>query len=130
MNRIHSTVALLIFGAIPVIASAIAPMSAVAGDSEPVGCYQDRQWQISIDYQNNTYRYQGKKIGSAQSIQLSGATVSRVGSRQIYSWNNGGTRYQVAWKSQDPDFIRVRVITPNGKEVLNRLLAAAQVCDY
>jgi hypothetical protein len=128
MNRLHS-IALLILGLIPVIAGAIVPLSAIAGDSELAGCYKDREWQISVSRQNNTYRYQGQKIGSTRSIQLAGATVSRVGSRQTYTWNNGGTKYQVVWKNQDPDFIRVRVITPNGKEVLNRLLAAAQVCD-
>ncbi len=129
MNRLSSNIASLILGVIPVIASAIVPMPAIAGDSELAGCYKDREWQISVSRQNNTYRYQGKKIGSTRSIQLAGATVSRVGSRQIYTWNNGGTKYQVAWQSQDPDFIRVRVITPTGKEVLNRLLAAAQVCE-
>ena len=129
MKRLHQTVGLFIIGILPLVTSAIAPMAAVAGDSSLAGCYKDREWQISVSYRDNSYRYQGKKIGSSRSIELSGATVSRDGARRIYTWNNGGTRYQVVWKSQDPDFIRLRVTTPNGKEVLNRLLTAAQVCD-
>jgi hypothetical protein len=123
MKLLNSTAALLLFGlGTPLLTQAIAPMAAVARESSPNGAFFDRDWTISILYQNNTYQYNGYNHQTQKSISLSGATVSGDNIRKIYTWNNGGTRYQVTWQRRDPDFIRVRVITPNGKEVLNRLL--------
>jgi hypothetical protein len=123
MKKLHSTVALFIFGlATPLLAQTFVPMAAVAKANSLDGVFADREWTISVYYQNNTYQYSGFNHQTQSSIQLSGATVKRDGQRKIYTWNNGGTRYQVVWQSQDPDYIRVRVTTPRGKEVLNRLL--------
>lgn len=127
MKRLHATAALLIFGlATPLLVQAIAPMAVVASNNNPDGSFSDREWDISVYYRNNSYQYRGQLRGSDNSIQLSGATVLRDGQRRIYTWNNSGTRYQVVWKPQDPDYIRVRVTTPRGKEVLNRLLSRCQ----
>jgi hypothetical protein len=127
MQRLYSTAALLIFGlATPLLAQTIAPMAVVAGNNNPDGSFSDREWYVTIQYQNNSYQYRGQRIGSNKSIQLSGATVSRDGQRKIYTWNNNGTRYQAIWKPQDPEYIRLRVTTPSGKEVLNRLLRASE----
>jgi hypothetical protein len=127
MNRLNTTAALLIFGlATPLLVQAIAPMAVVASDNNPDGSFSDREWDISVYYRNNSYQYRGQMRGSNRSIELSGATVLRDGQRRIYTWNNSGTRYQVIWKPQDPDYIRVRVTTPRGKEVLNRLLSRCQ----
>jgi hypothetical protein len=127
MKRLHSTAALLIFGlATPLLTQAIAPMVAVASDNSLNGAFSDREWDIEVYYQNNTYQYRGQHRGTDRSIQLSGAIVSRDGQRRIYTWNNNGTRYQVVWKPQDPDYIRIRVTTPQGQEVLNRLLSRCE----
>jgi hypothetical protein len=130
MKQLYSTAALMFFGIVtPLFAQEIVPLVAVAEDRSLEGCYKDREWQIAVYYRQDTYHYQGKQIGSNRSIHLAGATVSRDGDRSIYTWNNSGTRYRVVWRNQDPDFIRVRVTTPRGKEVLNRLLSVAQSCD-
>jgi hypothetical protein len=127
MKRLHSTVALLIFGlATPLFTQAFVPMVAVAQANNLEGAFSDREWDVSVYYRNNTDRYRGQLRGSNKSIELSGATVLRDGNRRIYTWNNNGTRYQVVWQRQDPDYIRVRVTTPRGKEVLNRLLSRCQ----
>jgi hypothetical protein len=124
MKLLNSTAALLIFGvATPLLTQAITPMAAVARANNPDGAFGDREWTISVYYQNNTYTYNGYNLQTDKSISLSGATVSGDSNRKIYTWNNGGTRYQVTWQRRDPNFIRVRVITPSGKEVLNRLFA-------
>jgi uncharacterized protein (DUF58 family) len=124
MSRLHTTAALLIFGlATPLLTQALAPMVAVARANSPDGAFGDREWTISVYYQNNAYTYSGYNYRTDKSINLSGATVSGDNNRRIYTWNNSGTRYQVTWQRRDPDFIRVRVMTPSGKEVLNRLLA-------
>jgi hypothetical protein len=128
MKRIHSIAALLFFGlATPLLTQAIAPMAAVAESNQLNGAFSDREWDISVYYQNNSYQYRGQQRGTAKSIQLSGATIARDGQRKIYTWNNNGTRYQVVWQPQDPDYIRLRVITPRG-EVLNRLLSREEGC--
>jgi hypothetical protein len=129
MKRLHSTAALLIFGlATPLLTQAFMPMVAVAQANNLEGSFSDREWDVHVYYRNNSYRYRGQQRGSNRSIELSGATVSKEkdGSRKIYTWNNNGTRYQVVWQHQDPDYIRVRVTTPRGKEVLNRLLSRCQ----
>jgi hypothetical protein len=115
--------AALIFGlGTPLLADPIAPTIAVAQANGPNGFFRDREWEIEISYAHNSYRYNGYNLRSESSIELSGATVSRDRQRKFYTWNNGGTRYRVTWNPQDPDFIRVQVKTPNGKEILNRLL--------
>jgi hypothetical protein len=123
MKQFHSTAALLIFGlATPLLTQAITPMVAVAEVKSLDGAFVDREWTISVYHENNTYRYRGYNLQTKKSIELSGALVSGDRQRRIYTWNNQGTKYQVTWQRQDPDYIRVRVITPNGKEILNRLL--------
>jgi hypothetical protein len=89
------------------------------------GTFVSGEWIVDVSYNNNTYSYSGRNT-SGSSISLSGATVRRDGEKRIYTWNNGGTRYQVVWQSKDPDFIRVRVTTPQGREVLNRLMRRAE----
>jgi uncharacterized protein (DUF58 family) len=127
MKLLNSTAALLMFGlATPLLTQAITPMAVVARENNPDGAFVDRDWTVSVLYQNNTYQYNGYNHQTQKSIQLSGATVSGDNIRKIYTWNNGGTRYQVTWQRRDPNFIRVRVLTPNGKEVLNRLLPRSE----
>ncbi len=127
MKRIQSTAALFLFGlATPLFTQASIPIVAVAQSNNLEGAFSDREWDIYVYYRNNSYRYRGQQRGSNRSIELSGATVLKDGNRTIYTWNNNGTRYQVVWQRQDPDYIRVRVTTPRGKEVLNRLLSRCQ----
>ena len=127
MKQLHSTAALLIFGlATPLLIQAITPIAAFAKANSLDGVFVDREWTISVYHQDNTYRYRGYNHQTQKSIQLSGAILSGDRQRKIYTWNNQGTRYQVIWQRQDPDFIRVRVITPNGKEALNRLLPRSE----
>jgi hypothetical protein len=133
MKRIHTTAALLIFGlATPLLAQAIAPTIAIAQSNNvrannPDGVFKGGDFTVAVYYRNGTYQYDGRGLGDASnSIHLAGATVVRDGQRKVYTWNNSGTRYQVIWRAQDPDFIRVRVTTPRGKEVLNRLFSRCE----
>ena len=116
--------AALIFGlAVPALTQAIAPTIVHAEVKDLNDVFADKEWNVSIYHQNNSYHYRGYNVRTKSSIELSGATVTRDGERKIYTWNNGGTRYRVTWQPKDPSYIRVRVMTPNGKEVLNRLLS-------
>jgi hypothetical protein len=127
MKQLHSIAALFIFGfATPLLTQAIMPMVAVAKESSPNGSFVDSSWTVSVFYRNNTYQYTGYDHRTQKSINLSGATISGDSQRKIYTWNNSGTRYQVTWQRRDPDYIRIQVITPSGKEVLNRLLPRSE----
>jgi hypothetical protein len=92
------------------------------------GVFSDNKWNVSIAYDRNTYRYRANSVGDKTGIDLAGAVVGGTRDRRTYTWNNGGTRYQAVWQKKDPDFIRVRVLSPNGKEILNRLLKRQEDC--
>ncbi|MFM7406978.1 MAG: hypothetical protein ACKO3K_10030 [Cuspidothrix sp.] len=92
----------------------------------PSGAFSDKDWTVSLSFDNNVYYYYGKYRNSKSDINLSGAVASGTKQRQVYTWNNNGMKYQVTWKPSDPDFIRVQVIEPKGKVILNRVLKAVQ----
>jgi hypothetical protein len=71
------------------------------------------------------YSYNGS-LGDNHIDIKRGAKNSGSNSRQIYTWDNKGTKYQVIWKPSDPEYIRVRVIS-EGREVLNRVIVSTGV---
>lgn len=89
----------------------------------PKGTFTDKDWRVTLSFDNNVYYYYGENRRKPNSyINLSGAVASGNNNRQVYTWNNNGMRYRVSWRPSDPSFIRVQVINPKGKEVLNRVL--------
>jgi hypothetical protein len=89
----------------------------------PKNTFSDQEWTVTLKFTNNSYQYYGRKTSNGSSINLSGAVASGSHERQIYTWNNNGTKYQVTYRPNDPNYIRVQVID-RGKVVLNRLLQA------
>ncbi|MTJ47423.1 hypothetical protein [Dolichospermum sp. UHCC 0259] len=89
----------------------------------PNNTFSDQEWTVTLKFTNNSYHYYGKHIPKNNSINLSGAVASGSHERQVYTWNNNGTKYQVTYRPNDPNYIRVQVIN-RGKVVLNRLLQA------
>jgi hypothetical protein len=87
----------------------------------PNNTFSDQEWSVTLNFTNNSYHYYGKHIPKGSSINLSGAVASGTHERQIYTWNNNGTKYQVVWQPNDPNYIRVQVVS-RGKVILNRLL--------
>ncbi|WP_353930268.1 hypothetical protein WJM97_18525 [Okeanomitos corallinicola TIOX110] len=90
----------------------------------PTGMFADKDWRVSLSFSNNVYYYYGENRNTNSNISLSGAVASGSNDRQVYTWNNNGMKYRVSWRPSDPSFIRVQVINPSGKEILNRLLMA------
>jgi hypothetical protein len=89
----------------------------------PNGTFGDQEWSITLNYSDYTYSYSGANQHTGSNIYIdSQPKLSGNRQRQMYIWKNGQHRYQVTWRPKDPDFIRVQVISPNGKEILNRLL--------
>ncbi|MEM9540059.1 MAG: hypothetical protein AAGA60_11240 [Cyanobacteria bacterium P01_E01_bin.42] len=105
----------------PAIATiAIAP-PAIAQQA-PIGVFQDDTWFVRISFYNNAYFYEGNNKNTGDSITLSGANFGGNNSRPTMTWDNGGYLYRVAWQPADPGYIRVQVFSPNGEQILNRLL--------
>jgi hypothetical protein len=90
----------------------------------PPGEFSDKDWKVTLNFANNSYSYYGENRNNNSNISLSGAVASGNKQRQVYTWNNNGTKYQVVWKPNDPNYIRVQVIGPKGKVILNRVLQA------
>jgi hypothetical protein len=108
--------------AVPTLPELVLQPSAMAGVQFPSGNFANKNWLITLSYNNNTHQYSGLNLKTGKTLNLSGATVSGDSQRRVYTWNNNGYLYQVSWQPNDPNFIRLKVFAPNKKEVLNELL--------
>ncbi len=124
MSRLHQIAIATILGlSTPIFATSFHPTPVMAEQAQKLdGIFTDDQWSISVMYERNAYQYYAVNLKNRNEIKLSGAIVSGTRDRRTYNWNNGGTRYQAIWQQRDPKFLRVRVFSPQGKEILNRLL--------
>ncbi|MBD2145350.1 hypothetical protein [Sphaerospermopsis sp. FACHB-1194] len=96
----------------------------------PKGNFADKDWEVSLSFDNNVYYYYGKNRRNRNSyISLSGAVTSGTNDRQVYTWNNNGMKYRVTWRPSDPNFIRLQVINPRSQVILNRVLQAINYDD-
>jgi hypothetical protein len=109
---------------VPTIAVLTLNSPAIAAPQFPTGTFMDDTWSVALWFENNSYFYQGKNMKTGASLMLSGATTSGNNQRRVFTWRNGPSRYQVVWQPSDPNVIRVQVFSPNGKQILNRLLYA------
>jgi hypothetical protein len=112
----------------PTIVFTTMTSSVLAAPMQLQGFYTDKDWSVGLEYKNGTYHYRGQNNRTGQKLALAGATLNSSGNKQIYTWNNAGTRYRVTWQPKDPAFIRLQVIDVNGTERLNRLLSAGDDC--
>jgi hypothetical protein len=129
MTKLHQIAIAAIIGlSTPMLLTSFSPTPVKAQtEQEFGGVFTDNRWAVNISYDRNTYRYQAGRIGDKTEIDLAGAVVGGTRDRRTYTWNNGGTRYQVTWQKKDPDFIRVRVLSNRDKEIFNRLLRREDV---
>ncbi len=114
--------------AIATIVGMSAPGIAVADAKYdyPTGSFSNSTWVVTLTNDNNTYRYQGKYLPKGTGIELVGASPSGTHERQVYTWNNNGLKYQVAWRPKDPGTIRVQVRKRSGEITLDVLLKEPQ----
>jgi hypothetical protein len=113
----------------PILVTSFSPAPVMAQQEQKLsGVFTDQKWNVSISFDQNVYRYRANSVGDKTGIDLAGAVVGGTSDRRTYTWNNGGTRYQAIWQKKDPEFIRVRVFSPRGKEILNRLLKRQEDC--
>jgi hypothetical protein len=123
MTRLHQLALATIIGlSAPTIVETFLPTPVMAQEQKLNGIFGDDIWTINVFYERDAYRYRATSTSNAPGIELAGATVGGTRDRRTYTWSNGGTRYQAIWQPRDPDFMRVRVLSPGGTEIFNRLL--------
>jgi hypothetical protein len=88
----------------------------------PLGTFSDGTWLVSLNYQEGVYYYAGTHLSSGQAINLSGGQVTQHNSGKFYNWKNDGYNYNVGWNPAAPNSIRLQVVSPDNKEILNRVL--------
>jgi hypothetical protein len=129
MNRLQQIALTAIIGlSTPILVTGLNPIPAIAQEQTLDGVFSDDNWTVSVFYEQNAYRYKSMTASGKTRMDLAGAIVSGTRDRKTYTWNNGGTRYQAIWQQKDPDFIRVRVLSPRGNEIFNRLLRRQVDC--
>jgi hypothetical protein len=98
--------------------------SAIASPAFPSGDFSDidGNWTVALYYENNVRHYYGRNLKTGDTITLSGGAVSGDNQRWVYSWLNDDYIYEVAWRPNDPDVIRLQVFDPNGRTIVNRLM--------
>lgn len=122
MNIKAIILATMVGFATPIVVEGVANLRVLANPSFPSGNFGDDLWLITLSYENNVRRYYGQNLKTGDTIDLSGSNVSENNQRWVYTWLNDKYRYQVAWQPKEPDVIRLQILSPSGKIILNRLL--------
>jgi hypothetical protein len=94
---------------------------------KPTGTFVDSEWSIQLFEDMSryfSYEYLGTYLADGSRLRLSDGrhTENWTEEREEWVWYNGDYQYIIAWRPNDRHFIRLRVIDPNGVEILNRLL--------
>ena len=105
-----------------------APRPDASRPSAKMVAFTDDEWLVAIDQNGNDLTYYGVNLKTRDSLSLRGVKVSGSSQLEVYSWNNGDYRYQLAWQPSDSQVIRLQVF--NGQEeLLNRLLRQTSLSD-
>lgn len=122
MNIKAITLATILGLTMPIVIEVATNTQVLANPSFPSGNFGDDLWLITLSSENNVRRYYGQNLKTGDTIDLSGSNVSGNNQRWVYTWLNDKYRYQVAWQPSNPNVIRLQVLSPSGKVILNRLL--------
>jgi hypothetical protein len=86
--------------------------------------FTDGEWIIKIKRKGRDLIYDGLNTTEGKGIKITGVRKSGTKSRQVYTWRNKGTLYNVIWQPADPTFARVQV-KDGSQVVLDKLLESA-----
>ena len=91
----------------------------------PSGAFMDgrRNWVVLLKLDEfGNYSYEGIDRKNGGSLVLKNAEISGNRQRYTYTFRNGGHRYIIAYRPKDPTIIRLTVVNPQGRTILNRLM--------
>lgn len=89
-----------------------------------IGTFSNEEWTVSLWYENNIYYYNSLNLNNGQSLTLSRPRLSLESTedRYIYIWRNNDYQYQITWRKNDPDYLRLTVINPSNRTIVNTIL--------
>jgi hypothetical protein len=108
---------------VPTLSLGMATPSIAAAPAKLQGFFVDSKWSVDIMPRDGFLTYRGTNLATNKSLSLKRVKVSGSADRRVYTWSNSGTLYNVIWQPKDPDYVRLQVIQPGGKLVVDQLLA-------
>jgi|GEM_PF-592825 len=88
----------------------------------PEGYFKSNEWGVRLEYKNGTFNYFGENLRTGDYLSLTGCRVSGSRRRYTYTFVNKDYKYIIAHRPNDPNLIRLQVIAPNGRIIMNRLM--------
>lgn len=91
----------------------------------PKGAFLDSstQWLVRLNLDEfGAYTYEGQNRKTGDYLELKNAKISGDKYRYTYTFKNGDYQYVIAFRPSDPEYIRLTVIDPQGRTILNRLM--------
>ncbi|MEA5551147.1 hypothetical protein VB713_09195 [Anabaena cylindrica UHCC 0172] len=121
------SIALVLGLSLPIVTDIAVQNQAVAGLAFPEGEFfavqgQPRNWNLTLWQEKGKYYYKNLNLKTGKQLCLVGARASGTKARPVFTWTNGKYKYQVAWQTVQSDLVRLQVINPAGKMILNELL--------
>jgi carboxypeptidase C (cathepsin A) len=85
------------------------------------GKFSDGNWSMALEIQKKGYRNNRKNLQKGKNLKVLGkAEKSGNQQKQAYTSSRRNLRrYQLAFRPNDPNFIRLRVFNSEGKIILN-----------
>ncbi|MEL6458425.1 MAG: hypothetical protein AAFX46_04675 [Cyanobacteria bacterium J06636_27] len=93
--------------------------------TRPTGAFLDKSknWVIRLNYDRyGNYIYDSLDRKNYRTLNLKNPAIAGTYRRYTYTFYNGRHKYIVAHRPNDPQFIRVTVINPQGRTIFNRLM--------
>ncbi|MEB3340202.1 hypothetical protein [Okeania sp.] len=112
--------------AIADIALSSHPAAAMPTDFvRPTGAFMDnsQNWVVWLRLDEfGNYTYEGLDRKNGGSLNLKNASMRGNSRRYTYTFENTGYKYIIAHRPKEPSIIRLTVVSPQGKVILNRLM--------
>ena len=91
----------------------------------PKGAFMDasEQWVVWLNLNEfGVYTYEAQNRKTGNNLTLKNPEISGSRRRYTYTFKNRNYKYVIAYQPKDPEFIRLTVINPQGRTILNRLM--------
>ncbi|MDB9536676.1 hypothetical protein PN451_12705 [Dolichospermum planctonicum CS-1226] len=130
--QIKAIVISLVLGlSLPIVGDVCVPSQAVANLAFPEGKFFDVEgqlqppsWNLTLWQAQGKYYYKNLNLKTGKQICLIGAKASGTQARPVFTWTNGRYKYRVSWQIVQRELIRLEVIDPSGKVILNQLFVS------
>ncbi|MEM9925405.1 MAG: hypothetical protein AAF915_16905 [Cyanobacteria bacterium P01_D01_bin.50] len=91
----------------------------------PKGAFMDssQEWILKLNLDEfGVYTYEAQNRKTGDNLTLKDPGISGNEQRYTYTFKNGDYKYIVAYQPADAEYIRLTVVNPQGRTILNRLM--------